>query len=262
MKCAVLISLFNAEQTLEKTFESLFAQTFQDFRIIAVNDASSDKTGARLTHWQSRFGESRFTIIKNQTNLGLTQSLNAGLAVISEPYTARIDADDWWHPEKLQNQLGYLDTHPECGIIGSWYENISSHGSKRLSPPETDTEIRRSIFKRNPFAHSCVLFRTDMVKRLGGYDETIRYGQDYDLWLRLLPETTFANLPEVLCFRTTEGTLTARRQREQMLQCVKTQFKYLKHYQRPLTEYRFILEPLAVALAPDWLRHLKRKYLG
>lgn len=262
MKCAVLISLYNAERTLDRTFESLLAQTFQDFRIVAIDDASSDDTGNRLRRWQSRFGEPRFTIIRNESNLGLTRSLNAGLAAISEPYTARIDADDWWHPEKLEKQTGYLDVHNDCGIVGTWYENISSHGSKRIIVSETDAEIRKTIFKQNPFAHSSVMFRTALVRRLGGYDETVRYGQDYDLWLRLLPETAFANLPEVLCFRITEDTLTARRQREQMVQCVKTQLKYLRRYARPLTEYRYILEPLAVASAPEWLRTLKRKYLA
>lgn len=262
MKCAILIALYNAEKTLDRTFESLLTQTFQDFRIVAINDASSDSTENRLLDWQSKFGNSRFTIIKNTPNFGLTRSLNTGLSVIDEPYTARIDADDWWHPEKLSKQITYLETHPTCGIVGSWYENISSHGRKKITPPVTDREIRTRIFKRNPLAHSSVVFRSSLVQELGGYNESIRYGQDYDLWLRLLPETVFANVPEILCFRTTEGTLTARRQREQMLQCVKTQFKYLQCYQRPLTEYRFILEPLAVALAPEWLRHLKRKYLG
>ncbi len=261
MKCAILIALYNAEKTLDRTFESLFAQTDQDFRIVAIDDASSDSTGNRLLNWQSKFGDSRFTIIKNTPNLGLTRSLNAGLSSIDEPYTARIDADDWWHPEKLAKQIAYLETHHECGIVGTWYENISSRGSKRIVTPKTDAEIRRAIFRRNPFAHSAVVFRTELVRRVGGYDADVRYGQDYDLWLRLIPETTLANIPEVLCSRTTEDTLTARRQREQMFQCVKTQLKYLRRYHRPISEYGYILEPLAVALTPEWLRTLKRKYL-
>ncbi|MFA9261880.1 MAG: glycosyltransferase [Undibacterium sp.] len=261
MKCAILIALYNAEKTLDKTFDSLLAQTFQDFRIVAIDDASSDTTSSRLRAWQLRFGQKRFTLIGNKLNLGLTKSLNVGLADITESYTARIDADDWWHPEKLMKQTTYLDTHADCGLVGSFYENISSRGPKRISLPETDAEIRKNIFKRNPFAHSCVLFRTDTVKRLGGYDESVRYGQDYDLWLRLLPEIMFANIPEVLCSRTTEGTLTARRQREQMFQCVKTQLKYLQRYNQSITAYRYIFEPLAVALVPEWLRRLKRNIL-
>lgn len=262
MKCAILIALYNAEQTLDRTFESLLTQTFQDFRVVAINDASTDETLRRLQHWQAVFTPKRFTIINNPSNFGLTHSLNIGLAIIDEPYTARIDADDWWYPEKLAKQITYLEAHNRCGLVGSWYENVSSHGSKRISMPETDAEIRSSIFRRNPFAHSTVTFRTELIRRVGGYTETVRYGQDYDLWLRLLPETTFANLPEILCSRTVEGTLSSRKQRDQMLQCVRTQMKYLKRYNRPVSEYRHILEPLLVAMAPEWLRTLKRKYFA
>lgn len=261
MKCAILISLYNAEKTLDKTFESLQAQTWQDFRIIAINDCSKDDTLTLLKKWQEKFGTEKFLLINNERNIGLTKSLNKGLDRIIEPYTARIDADDRWDTTKLEKQIDYLEKYPGCGLLGTWYTNISSKNESRVTPPVTDAEIRKSIFRKNPFAHSCVIFKTDLVKQAGKYDESVRYGQDYDLWLRLLPETTFANIPEFLCSRNIEGTLTSsgKNQRSQMLQCVKTQLKYLNLYDRPWKEYRFIIEPLSVALAPEWLRSIKRK---
>ena len=201
MKCAILISLYNAEKTLDKTFESLLAQTWQDFRIVAINDYSKDTTLNLLKKWQVVFGEERFLLINNENNIGLTRSLNKGLQNITEPYTARIDADDWWHKEKLAKQIQYLEKHPKYGLVGAWYENISSKGSKKIHLPVTDAAIRKNIFKRNPFAHSAVIFRTPLILQAGLYDENTRYGQDYELWLRLLPKTTFTNIPEFLCFR-------------------------------------------------------------
>lgn len=261
MKCAILISLYNAEKTLDKTFKSLQAQTWQDFRIIAINDCSKDGTLTLLKKWQEEFGTEKFLLIDNKQNIGLTKSLNKGLDQITEPYTARIDADDQWDATKLEKQIDYLEQHPKCGLLGTWYTNISSKPENKNTPPATDAEIRKSIFRKNPFAHSCVIFKTDLVKQVGKYDESVRYGQDYDLWLRLLPETTLANIPEFLCSRNIEGTLTSsgKNQRAQMFQCVKTQLKYLGLYDRPWKEYRFIIEPLSVALAPEWLRKLKRK---
>jgi glycosyltransferase involved in cell wall biosynthesis len=261
MKCAVLISLYNAEKTLDKTFESLSVQTFQDFRIIAINDCSKDDTLNSLKKWQNRFGEERFFLLANETNIGLTRSLNKGLSFITEPYTARIDADDKWHPEKLEKQIYFLENHPDCDLVGTWYENISSKGLKRITLPETNEEIKRNIFKHNPFAHSCVVFRTNKIKEVEGYDETVYYGQDYDLWLRLLPQSSFANIPEFLCFRNIENTLTSdgKNQKDQMLQCVKTRIKYLRRYKRSLCEYKWLAEPILVAIAPQWLKKLKRK---
>lgn len=261
MKCAILLPVYNNAPTLKRTFESLANQTYQDFRIIAINDGSTDDTSDLFRKWQQRFGRERLVIITNEKNIGLTRALNLGLGQITEPYTARIDADDWWHPEKLKQQIAYLDTHPACGIVGTWYENHGRHGIREIRLPETDTIIRASIFKQNPFAHSAVVFRTDLVKRAGGYDDKWRYGQDYELWLRLMPKTRFANIPRFLCYRSADDTLTARKQRDQMLLCVRTQLRYLKAYGRPWHEYRFILGPLLVALAPEWLRTLKRRFL-
>lgn len=261
MKCAVLISLYNAEETLDKTFESLLAQTFQDFRIIAINDCSKDDTSNRLKKWEVQFGKERFFLLENEANTGLTKSLNKGLSFIDEPYTARIDADDQWHPEKLGKQIQFLENHPDYSLVGTWYKNISSKGSKNIILPETGKEIKKNIFKQNPFAHSCVVFRTRKIKEVGGYDETIYYGQDYDLWFRLLPEISFANIPEFLCFRNIENTLTSdgKNQKDQMLQCAKTRIKYLKRYKRSILEYRWVTEPILVAFAPQWLKKLKRK---
>ncbi len=263
MKCAILISLYNAEKTLNATFESLLAQTTQDFRIVAINDHSQDQTATLLKKWMDIFGKERFLYIENNQNLGLTKSLNRGLAFITEPYTARIDADDIWEITKLKKQISYLEKYPRCGIIGTWYINISSRGKRKIVLPVTDAEIKNSLFKRNPFAHSSVVFRTLLIKESGLYDETLRLGQDYELWLRLLTKTDFANIPEFLCLRNTEGTLTSsgKNQRTQMLQCVRTQLKYLKRYHRPITEYKCIIEPLLVAITPEWLRIIKRKIL-
>jgi glycosyltransferase involved in cell wall biosynthesis len=259
MKISILISLYNAEKTLDQTFESLFCQTLQDFQIVAIDDASTDSTLKKLYSWQEKFGLGRFIIIENQTNLGLTRSLNLGLNNIQTPYTARIDSDDWWEPTKLEQQVLFLDKNPDCGLVGTAYTNHFQKHQSCIHPPLTNDHIRGSIFKKNPFAHSTVVFRTSLVQELGGYDNDVRYGQDYDLWLRLYPKTSYANLSDILCHRNAINTISSHKQREQMLQCVRTQLKYLKLYQKPLLEYRFIFEPLLVALSPDWLRSLKRK---
>lgn len=261
MKCAVLISLYNAGKTLDRTFESLKAQTLQDFKIIALNDHSNDNTPKLLEEWQSVFGEDRFTLINNETNIGLTKSLNKGLSLIQEAYTARIDADDWWHPEKLEKQITFLEHYPNHGIIGCNYINVANNREKRVVLPETDEAIKKDMLRHNPFAHSSVVFRTDIVRNRGGYDESIRYGQDYELWLRCSLETKFHNIQEFLCFRNAESGISFTRQNEQMLQCLKTQIRYIKKLRRSPFEYRFLLEPLVVILTPAFIRNLKRRFL-
>ncbi len=258
MKCAILIALHNAEATLDRTFESLQEQSFQDFRIVAIDDASQDTTPIKLEHWQKKFGNDRFIIVHNRPNLGLTKSLNKGLELIHEPYTARIDADDWWHREKLARQIEFLDIYHDHGLVGTWYENHGKNGTKKIRLPISSEDIQKNIFKRNPFAHSAVVFRTELIKQVGSYNPLWRYGQDYELWLRLLPHTKMANIGEFFCHRSADDTLTARKQRIQMLLCVKTQLKYIKLYKQPISKYQHLIEPFILILLPDWIKKIKR----
>lgn len=258
---SVLIAIHNGEATLDRCFESLRKQTLPDFSIVCIDDASTDTTPTMLEKWKLIFGDDRMFVINNKENLGLTKSLNQGLGRIHTKYTARIDADDWWDRSKLERQLTFLWSHSDCGAIGCSYVNIAYGKERVVSPPETDDAIRKNIFRRNPFAHSAVIFDTALVKGIGGYDDRIRYGQDYDLWLRLLPLTKFTNLPDTLCFRNADSGISYRKQSAQMRQCVQTQLRYLRLYRRPLSEYRFILDPLLVMVTPSFIRTWKRKWL-
>lgn len=259
-KVSILLSVFNAEKTIDKTFESLLAQTSQDFSIVVINDSSQDDTQTHLERWKSTFGEERFVLLQNEKNLGLTRSLNRGLGSITTPYTARIDADDWWHPMKLERQISFLEKNPDYGLVGCHYINVFGQSERIVCPPETDRVIKQQIFGYNPFAHSTVIFRTTLVQTAGGYDESIYFGQDYDLWLKLLPKTKFYNIPEILCYRTGDAGISRDRQNDQIRQYMRTQWKYLRLYHYPLWSYFFLVRPVLVLASPEWLKRLKRRF--
>jgi len=258
---SILISAHNGEATLDRCFESIQKQTFQNFSIVCVDDASSDKTPILLGQWEQRFGKDRFTILANTRNKGLTQSLNMGLQRIQTTYTARIDIDDWWDPTKLEKQIAFLDRHKECGVLGSAYTNIGYGKQTPVFLPETDSLLKKYLFYRNPFAHSSVIFRTDLIKKFGGYDNAIRYGQDYELWLRVSAATTFANIPEILCFRNADSGISCSHQNAQMWQYIKTQCRYIRKLRRSSLEYRFVIIPFLTILTPPFIRLWKRKWL-
>lgn len=259
----VLLSVHNGADTLDRCLESISLQTLTDFDILCIDDCSHDHTLEILRKWQRVFGEDRFRIIANETNLGLTRSLNSGLAKIDTTYAARIDADDWWAPQKLEQQVRFLEHSPECGVIGTAYANISPAGEKQVFPPTEDRDLKKYMFRHNPFAHSAVVFRTELVRSNGGYDGTLRYGQDYELWLRISPITKFANLPDILCFREagSERSISYEKQNEQMWQCLKTQHRYLRLLKRPLWEYLYMVDPFIALITPAPIRRLKRKWL-
>ncbi len=260
---SVLLGVHNGERTLGRCLASIAAQTVPPLEIVCVDDASTDGTAAVIARWQQQFRGGMLRCIQNAQNLGLTKSLNVGLATVRGTHVARIDADDWWQPDKLARQLAFVAARPECGVVGTGYWNIGSNRRTRIKPPESDAAIRRTMFFRNPFAHSTILFNTALVRSLGGYDTAVRYGQDYELWLRCWPHTAFANLPEPLCSRSVgAGTISAAKQRQQMLQAARTQLRYLRSYRRPPRDYLGLIEPAAVAFVPAWIRDAKRAIVG
>lgn len=259
---SVLIPVYNSEETLDHCLESVFGQTYTDLRVVCVDDASTDATAAKLRGWQSKVGSEKLMIIRNEENLGVTRSLNRGLAAIGTRYTARIDADDWWDTSKTQKQVEFLRKNQDHAIVGCNYENIHGAIRRRMRMPETDWNIKQQLIKRNPFAHSCVLFETRLIKEIGGYDERVRYGSDYDLFMRMAPYTRFHNLQEFLCFRTIrEAGISIKKQKEQMLQGVRSKIKFIRRYRLPAWNYIYLSELLAVAYCPKIVRDLKRKFL-
>lgn len=247
---SVLMAVYNGEHSLDNTLSSVFRQSFQDFVVVVVNDASTDNSHTVLEKWQVRFGRNRFTIIQNEHNLGLTKSLNLGLAKCNSKYIARIDADDVWLSNKLQLQVDFLDQNPAVGIIGCWYINVGENSRRNFDLPTTNSAIKRNIYRINPFGHSCVVIRKKLLDKNGGYDSKIRYSQDRDLWFRLMNQTRFCNLPFYLCQRQTVNSISSMKFRQQMWQSLKIRFHYAKKYQAPLYTYLFLIIPLLIILKP------------
>lgn len=256
----ILLSVHNGEATLDRCLKSIARQTFPHVFLLAINDASTDKSVAILERWKEKM-QGRMNILRNPTQLGLTLSLNRGIDTIQTPFIARIDADDWWEPTKLEKQLRFLKENPEYGIVGTNYVNHSKTREKRIVLPETDETIKRTLFWRNPFAHSAVMYRTDLIRAVGKYNPSVRYAQDYELWVRCFPKTRFHNLQEFLCHRTLGEGISVDRQNEQMRLYLRVLRTYLPKYHRPLREYGAFLEPILVLFTPDWIKRLKRRLL-
>lgn len=259
----ILITVYNGANTLDRCLESIFTQTYKQLAVFCVDDASKDNTGEILKRWQKKFGTDRFTIVTNKDNMGVTRSSCLGLDLIKTKYAARLDADDWFAATKIEKQIAFMKKNPDYKIVGCNYININKHIKKRILMVEHNEQIRHEIIKRNPFAHSCVVFETEAVLKIGKYDTSVRYGADYDLFLRMFPHTKYYNFQEFLCFRSIEADgISIKKQRDQMLQCVKSKIKYIKRYSLSRWNYIYLIEPLIVAYTPRFIRDIKRAIMG
>jgi hypothetical protein len=209
------MSVFNDVEFVGAALESILGQTFRDFELLVIDDASADGSAAVL----GRVEDDRLRVIRNETNLGLTRSLVKGLAEARGRYVARMDADDVALPDRLERQVAFMEAHPDVGILGGDCELIDVEG-RPLGPATyatTDLEIRWRSLLANPFAHPTVMLRRDVLTRSGiSYDPAFRTAQDYDLWVRLLGVTRGANLGEpLLRYRMRHG-VTSRHRRSQL----------------------------------------------
>jgi glycosyltransferase involved in cell wall biosynthesis len=192
---SVLMSVYNGEKYLKEAVESILGQTFTDFELIIVNDASTDNTDAIL-HEVAK-ADSRIILIKNEANLGLTKSLNIGLKQARGEYVARMDTDDISLPERFELQKKFLDENPSIVAVGGENEIIDTDGKKTgYKKVYTGPALLHFLFIiGNQINHSSIMFRKKPILDEGGYDEHFRYVQDFELWSRLSKKKfLFSNL--------------------------------------------------------------------
>jgi glycosyltransferase involved in cell wall biosynthesis len=206
--------VFNAEPFVRRAVDSVREQTFSDWELLVIDDGSTDGSLGVL----QTFAEPRLRIERNRRNLGVTRSLNRGLALARGELVARLDGDDVAYPDRLRRQVLHLDAHPEVALVGSWADLVDASGRPfmREETPTANDEIQARILRGNCFVHASTMFRRQAALDLGGYDEALREAQDYDLWLRLSEHHQVANLGEpLIAFRVHGGQVSQRRLRSQ-----------------------------------------------
>lgn len=193
-KISVIMSVYNGERYLREAIESILNQTFTDFEFIIVNDGSTDSS---LEIIQS-YDDERIKIINNEKNIGLTKSLNKALKVARGEYIARQDADDISLPNRFEEQIKYLERHPEVALLGTNIYKIDENGKIIGKYIVLAKPSIKDLFNGNQFNHGSVMFKKEVIDELGGYNELFKYAQDYELWLRIAKHYNIRNVTQIL----------------------------------------------------------------
>ncbi len=179
----MIMSVYNGEKYLREAIESVLAQTFTDFEFIIVNDGSTDNS---LKIIQS-YRDERIKIINNEKIIGLTKSLNKAIKQAKGEYIARQDADDISMPNRLKEQVKILDRLFCVGVVCSWVLFIDRASKEIVLRKVLQWEKTKKIFKyENLIVHGAVMFRKYCFEKVGGYTESQYYGQDRDLWGKMI----------------------------------------------------------------------------
>ncbi len=198
-KVTVLMCVYNSQTYLRQAIESILGQTYSGFEFLILNDGSTDHSPEII----DSYDDIRIRVINNSTNIGLTKSLNRGLAAAKGSFIARHDADDISHPTRLQKQVEFMELHPSVVLLGTQVRTIDKKGRPVCDHLWTKATAQCAVLLQlifdNPFVHSSVMFRRDVVwDQLHGYNEDFLIGQDFELWSRIAAEHNIQNLEECL----------------------------------------------------------------
>ena len=229
----IIVPAYNAARFLPSALDSVGAQTFSDWRILLVNDGSTDNTDEIVAHYQEQFGE-KLKYIK-QANAGLPAARNAAIRNSSSEFLALLDADDIWLPLRLEESLKSFSHRPQAGLSYGMVDLMDQDGNilqwKDRRQKNAEGWIATAIYTRRlNLPCPTITFRRQCIEDVGLFDETMRATEDRDMWLRIALKYEVRFVEKVIaCYRRSPASISSdlNRMRVAQLQFVE------KHYRKP-----------------------------
>ena len=195
---SVIIPVYNRAWCLEKTLQSVLAQTFRNFEVIVVDDGSTDGTPDLLR----RFPEVR--VHRWEENRGVSAARNQGIQMAQGQWICFLDSDDRWIENKLQMQMDWMQEHPECPAC--YTDEIWIRNGVRVNPKNKHRKYSGDIFRHCLplciISPSSILMRASILQDIGDFDTDLAACEDYDLWLRLTSRYPVDFIAEKLIIKT------------------------------------------------------------
>lgn len=194
---SVVMPAYNAAGFVRRAVDSVLAQTWADLELLVVDDGSTDGTQGVLASYGDKLH------LLAQPNAGPAAARNHGLQRTRGEYVAFLDADDHWHPRKLERQLQLMQSRPELGFCSTATKVVSESGAAVGDWPcgIGNDRLPDVLFVRSAAisgSTSGVLARRTLLLEAGGFDESLRGFEDPDLWIRLSARAGYACIPEPL----------------------------------------------------------------
>lgn len=256
---SVIMSVYNCEDTLRQSIDSILAQTYTNWKFIICNDCSKDSTLAILNQYAAQYPD-KFVIIQNETNMRLAASLNHCLKYAEGEYCARMDGDDYVSPDRFEKQIKYLQEHPKLNLVGTLMQTFDENGFGRVVPYKEFPD--KNDLRFGPcFSHASIMTYTEVYKKIGGYTVSPRTmrSQDYDLWFRFYANGfKGGNLQEPLYYVREDEYAFLRRKPRLYFWAIVTRWIGFRSLHYPIHYYIYVLSPIP-ALVRNEIRKIKAR---
>ncbi len=181
---SVIMSVYNGEDYLRPTLQSILAQTFKNWELIVINDCSSDSTGQILDEFAKK--DERVKVFTNEVNLRLPSSLNKAIDIAKGKYIARMDADDICLPQRLEKQYEFMQNNPDTALSTCRFLTLKNgvYASGGCGGRCDAGSIAALLLFTNPILHPGVIAKAEVMKAYK-YDPTHTCTEDFELWTRI-----------------------------------------------------------------------------
>lgn len=254
---SIIMGAYNCEDSLRDCVKSIQDQTYENWEFIICDDCSTDQTYIVAESLATK--DSRIIVIQNEKNSKLPATLNHCLRVAKGKYVARMDADDISLPNRFDQQVKFLEAHPEIAVVGGAIIPFDDYSEKRPRVPKRNPKPKDMV-KDVPFYHPTIMMKKEVYEQLGGYTEAKRTikGQDADLWFRFYANGYVGyNIQEpVLKYHESIDDYKKKRNYTAAWGMTQTRLIGFRLNKLPLYLYPFVLKPLVAVAMPRKLMHL------
>ena len=183
-KVSVIIPTYNRADKLEYSVRSVLDQTYEDFKLIIVDDASTDNTEEAVKD----LGDERVIYHRLEKNRGAGGARNEGVKIADTEYIAFQDSDDKWHPDKLERQMKYMEENPDAGMVYGRFHVISPTQDYIFPHDGVEGELEGELYpwllRRNTVGTPTMLMKKACFEEAGGFDESLRCLEDWEFVIR------------------------------------------------------------------------------
>lgn len=194
-RISVVMPAYNSEKYIGEAIESILNQTFKDFELLVLNDSPDNKELENIVKKYAKH-DKRVKYMKNKKNLGVTKSRNILLQKCTGEFIACMDSDDISLPTRFEKQIKYMEKHPECGVLGTWFKCFEKSDITVCHPEYIKIfDILNDKHVGNP---TVMIRKSVMDKYDFKYNTDYNWCEDFELWSRMIFVTEIHNLPEIL----------------------------------------------------------------
>ena len=234
---SVIMSVYNGEEYISETIESVINQTFKKWELIIINDCSTDSTPSIINDYSQK--DERVKVHTNEVNLRLPSSLNKAISLSQGKYIARIDADDIALPERLERQYKFMEENPDVSLSSCRFFTLKNrvYSSGGCGGRCDSDSLKAMLLVMNPILHPGVIAKAEVMKKMG-YDTTLTCTEDLGLWIRMAIENLKMQiLPEYLMiYRLHDKQITSTTLERQHKEVVRIEKGYYENVLEELKE--------------------------